>query len=112
MPPAGETESKEKKDKEVYRPGKAKLVVEVPADAKLYIDDQLMKSTASVRSFSTPELEAGQAYYYIVRVESIRDGKTYEETKSIVVRAGENVRASFTGLEPVVSIAARYELRR
>jgi uncharacterized protein (TIGR03000 family) len=112
MPPAGGTDGKDKKDKETARPSKAKLVVEVPADSKLYIDDQLMKSSTSVRSFSTPELEIGQAYYYILRVESVRDGKTYEETKSVVVRAGESVRAAFTGLEPVASIAVKYDPKR
>jgi uncharacterized protein (TIGR03000 family) len=112
MPPAGGSDGKEKKDKEVFRPNKAKLVVEVPADAKLYIDDQLMKSSAAVRSFSTPELEIGQAYYYILRVESVRDGKTYEETKSVVVYAGESVRASFTGLAPVATVAVKADTRR
>ncbi|HEY1860747.1 MAG TPA: TIGR03000 domain-containing protein [Gemmataceae bacterium] len=112
MPPAGGTDTKEKTDKETARPSKAKLVVELPADSKLYIDDQLMKSSTSVRSFSTPELELGQAYYYILRVEVARDGKTYQETKSVVIRAGEQIRASFTDLEPVATVAVKNDSKR
>src|SRR5436190_218533 len=59
----------------------AKLVVEVPADAKLYVDDQLMKTTAARRVFNTPTLEKGQTYYYILRAEMAIDGKTVSETK-------------------------------
>jgi uncharacterized protein (TIGR03000 family) len=74
---------------------RAKLTVEVPEDAKLYIDDQLMKTTSSRRVFNTPPLEPGQAYYYIVRVEFVRDGKTQSEEKRVIVRPGEDVVTSF-----------------
>jgi uncharacterized protein (TIGR03000 family) len=78
---------------------RAKLVVEVPADAKLYIDDQLMKTTSAKRVYSTPVLAQGQAYYYEVRVEVVRDGKPVSEMKRVIVRAGEEARASFTGMD-------------
>jgi uncharacterized protein (TIGR03000 family) len=93
-----------KKDGEKPKEGevslsRAKLVVEVPADAKLYIDDQLMKTTSSKRVFSTPTLAQGQAYYYEVRVEVVRDGKPVSETKRVIVRAGEEARANFASME-------------
>ena len=62
--------------------------VEVPADAKLYIDDRLMKTSAAKRTFNTPTLEEGQLYYYILRAELTRDGQTYSETKRVIVRSG------------------------
>src|SRR5947209_1917827 len=65
--------------KETSLPGKARLLVELPQGAKLYIDDQLMKNTATKRTFNTPALEAGQQYYYIVRAEVEIAGKTYTE---------------------------------
>jgi uncharacterized protein (TIGR03000 family) len=77
---------------------KAKLVVELPTNAKLFIDDMPMKNTAGVRSFNTPELEPGQAYYYMVRVETIRDGKPVSESRRVIVRAGQVARADFTDL--------------
>lgn len=82
---------------------KGRLVVEVPEDARVYIDDQLMKTTSAVRKYATPTLEAGQAYYYIVKAEVVRDGKTVTDTRRVVVRAGEESRLSFDKLEPVTT---------
>jgi uncharacterized protein (TIGR03000 family) len=70
----------------------------MPADAKLYVDDQLMKTTSDRRVFSTPRLEEGQDYYYILRAEVVRDGETMSRTKRIIVRAGEETRTSFPEL--------------
>lgn len=104
-PPAGQPEPvpppKKADDKEVS--AKARLIVEVPADTRLYIDDQLMKSTAKTRAFTTPPLAPGQTYYYDVRVEVPRNGHTYVETRRVIVRAGEVVRENFEKLEPEVA---------
>jgi uncharacterized protein (TIGR03000 family) len=76
---------------------RARLTVEVPTEAKLWVDGfETKTSGASVRSFTTPELDAGQDYYYILKIETVRDGKTTTETKQVTVRAGEETRASFT----------------
>jgi uncharacterized protein (TIGR03000 family) len=75
---------------------KAKIVVQVPADAKVYIDDHLTKATADKRTFDTPTLDPSQAYYYELRAEVVRDGKTYTERKRVTFRAGQTVNASFT----------------
>jgi uncharacterized protein (TIGR03000 family) len=72
----------------------------MPAEAKLFVDEQLMKTTSDKRVFRTPELQPGQTYYYILRAEVVRDGTTLTQTKRILVRAGENVQASLTELEP------------
>jgi uncharacterized protein (TIGR03000 family) len=94
--------------KESLLPGKAKLIVEVPADAKLYIDDQLMKSTTSVRKFSTPELQSGQTYYYMVRVEMPSEGTPQSVTRRILIRAGEEVTADFKDMNaPAVATARK-----
>lgn len=76
----------------------AKLLVELPADAKLFIDDQPMKTPAARRTFNTPALQPGQAYYYMVRAEVVIDGKTHTETKQVIVRAGQTAEAKFTEL--------------
>jgi uncharacterized protein (TIGR03000 family) len=73
----------------------AQLLVELPADAKLYIDDQLMKTPSGKRTFNTPTLDLGQAYYYMVRAEVVRDGKTYSETKRVIIRIGATAQALF-----------------
>lgn len=76
---------------------RARLTVEVPAEAKLFVDGfETKASGTTVRSFTTPELEAGQDYYYILKIETVRDGKTVAETQQVTVRAGQETRASFT----------------
>ncbi len=78
---------------------RARLTVQVPADAKLYIDDQLMKSASERRTFNTPKLGRGQAYYYEVRAELVRDGEMVTETKKVIVRAGDEQKVSFGKIE-------------
>jgi len=92
--------------KESALPAKAILTVELPADAKLYIGEQLMTSSAATRSFSTPELEPGRSYNFTLRAEAVRDGKTFRESKKIVLRAGEQFQTSLTNLQPAVMPAA------
>jgi uncharacterized protein (TIGR03000 family) len=79
-------------------PAPAKLIVELPSEAKLYIDDRPMRTPSSRRTFTTPELQPGQSYYYIVRAELVRDGKSFSDTKRVIVRPGEEVTASFRDL--------------
>lgn len=87
------------KDKGSVLENKARLVVEVPADARLYIDDQMMKTESARRVFNTPRLDPAQAYYYVLRAEIVRDGRTFTESKQVIVRAGAEVQASFNSLE-------------
>jgi uncharacterized protein (TIGR03000 family) len=80
-------------------PNTARVVVELPADATLYIDGKPMKTTSNRRVFRTPELEPGQFYYYTVKAQVIRDGQPVEETKRVIVRAGEVAEARFGNME-------------
>ena len=43
---------------------RATLVVEVPANARLYINDQMTRQTGQVRTFNSPALEPGRTYAY------------------------------------------------
>jgi uncharacterized protein (TIGR03000 family) len=87
--------NKKNDDKEAMAPTRAKLVVVRPANAKLFIDDMPVKATAGVQTFNTPALEPGQAYFYMVRIERMRDGRPVSETRRIIVRAGQVARADF-----------------
>jgi uncharacterized protein (TIGR03000 family) len=87
-------------------PNRARLIVELPSDAKLYVDDRAMRTGVNPRTFHTPELEPGQLYFYDLRVEVVRDGKPVTESKRVVVKAGEVIRANFPKLE-TESVAAR-----
>jgi uncharacterized protein (TIGR03000 family) len=95
-----------KDDKKGALDSQARVIVELPADARLYVDDQLMKTTSARRVFSTPTLEKGQTYYYILRAEVMRDGKTQTDTRRVLVRAGQEIKASFSDLDGVASAPA------
>jgi uncharacterized protein (TIGR03000 family) len=104
MPPAGgEQLPKPKADGKSgtsLAPNRARLIVDLPADAKLYIDDQPMKTTAGRRTFHTPDLQRGQTYYYVLRAEVVRDGKPLSEERRVILRAGDVVRADFNATAP------------
>src|SRR5438067_10787450 len=61
-------------------PAPATIVVFLPADARLTIDDTPTRSTSNLRAFVTPPLEPGKVYHYTLRAESIRDGRPISVT--------------------------------
>ncbi len=98
--PAPRVEEKKKEGTSTVTPNRARVVVQLPADAKLFVDDQPIKATEERQTFSTPQLQRGQTYFYEVRAEAVRDGKTVSETKRVLIRAGEEVSVSFPKLGP------------
>ncbi len=74
---------------------KARVIVELPQDAKLVVDGTETQSTGARREFSTPVLEAGQNYFYELTAVVQVDGKPQTMTKKVVVRAGEESVARF-----------------
>jgi uncharacterized protein (TIGR03000 family) len=95
------------KPPESMAPTRARLIVEVPADAKLFIDDHAMKTSSEHRAYQTPDLEPGQTYYYEVRVEVERDGKMLSETKRVLVRAGQEAHADFSDMAATATAKAK-----
>jgi uncharacterized protein (TIGR03000 family) len=79
-------------------PDRARLIVTLPADAKLYVDGQPMRTPSERRVFHTPQLAPGQYYYYNLRAELVRDGRTITRERRVVVRGGSVTRASFTDM--------------
>ena len=73
---------------------RGRLVVDVSADAKLYINGRLMKTTSARRTFDTPAMEKGKTFHYTLRAEALRDGKIVSETREVAVKAGEEMRTS------------------
>jgi len=87
------------KKKDGLEQSRVKVRIDVPADAKLYVDDMLVKSGAGVRVFQTPELDPTRTYFYDVRVELTRNGQTLSETQRLIIRPGQDAAVSFAGLE-------------
>jgi uncharacterized protein (TIGR03000 family) len=80
--------------------GRGRLVVELPEDARLYIDGQPMKTKSGRRVFQTPPLATGQSYYYILRAEVTREGRTQRESVRVIIRPGRESYATFPTLAP------------
>jgi uncharacterized protein (TIGR03000 family) len=80
----------------------ATIVVRLPADATLTIDGSATRSTASLRTFVSPPLQAGKEYQYTLRAEVMREGKKVERTRDVNVRAGQTseVNFDFAGSNP------------
>ena len=96
-----------KKGQESQAPTKARLIVDVPADGKVYVDDQPMKTPAEHRVYQTPDLEPGQTYVYDIRVEVQRDGKAVSETKRVLLKAGQEVHADFKDMSGTTTAKAQ-----
>jgi len=77
---------------EAVAPAPAKIVVSLPAEAKLSIDDHMTTSTSGTRVFASPSLEPGKEFFYTLKGELVRDGRTVSTSKTIAVRAGEEIQ--------------------
>ena len=65
----------EKNPKTGMAPAPATLIVSLPADAKLTIDDSPTASTSAERTFVSPTLKPGQDYNYTLKAEMVRDAQ-------------------------------------
>jgi len=109
IPPKKEEPEKPKDKEEVIQtslPSRARLIIDLPADAKLYIDDRLTKSSSARRTFTTPALNHGDTYYYELRVEVVRNGVPMIEDKKVTLKVGDVIRADFRDMERTATAKA------
>jgi uncharacterized protein (TIGR03000 family) len=99
-PPPGGAEKlpQPKKNEDDGTASRGRLVVEVPADARLFIDGKRMKTQSARREFQTPPLTRGQTYYYILRAEVTRNNAVQQETVRVLIRPGQQSYATFPTL--------------
>jgi uncharacterized protein (TIGR03000 family) len=64
------------------------LTVNVPTDAKIFVNGQATASTGEVRQYISRDLDSNMSYTYEVRAEVVRDGQKLEQTKTIDLRGG------------------------
>jgi uncharacterized protein (TIGR03000 family) len=81
----------------------AKIIVTLPADATLTIDDAATKATSARRVFTSPKLPAGKVFTYTLKAQFEQNGEMTTVTKVIEVRAGQTTRVSFAA----ANVAAR-----
>jgi uncharacterized protein (TIGR03000 family) len=75
---------------------KAHIWLRVPADAEVWVEGVKTKQTGETRYFFSPPLTPGKKFAYQMRIRWMKDGKPAEETKRILVQAGETIRRDFT----------------
>jgi uncharacterized protein (TIGR03000 family) len=90
---------------------RATIIIDVPQQARLYIDGQLMANKFGKRTFATTPLQPGQAYFHDVRMEWVENGQQQVQSTRVVFRSGETVAATFnsspSGTALVSTAAAR-----
>jgi uncharacterized protein (TIGR03000 family) len=77
-------------------PTPARLLVRLPADARLTVDGAATRSPGDTRRFISPPLEPGKTFHYVLRAEVVRDGQTRVETREVTVRAGQESEVTLT----------------
>src|SRR5262249_20913214 len=82
---------------------RARVVVHLPANARLSVDGKVMRSPSATRHFYSPPLEAGKDYHYVFKAEMDRDGKAVEVTKRLDVRAGQKQEITLKFSDPAQS---------
>jgi uncharacterized protein (TIGR03000 family) len=103
--PAGERAPapKQQKREESSLAAPATIVVDLPADAKLLIDNEATTSTGMSRVFQSPTLNPGKEYQYTLTAEVVRAGKPVKAEKIITVKAGQTTPVSLTLPAPGVA---------
>lgn len=72
----------------------AQVTVALPADAKLLFNGTAALGTGASRTFVTPPLVPGQEYAYELAAEVTVDGTTVVFREKVVVRAGQEAKAT------------------
>ena len=69
-------------------PAQATLVVNLPADAKLFVGEVKTLSVSDRRVFVSPPLPADQVFHYTLKAERVVDGVMQVVTETVTVTAG------------------------
>jgi len=102
----GKKSKKGGSDEEASLESPARLVVTLPADAKLTIADEATQSDGSRRVFVSPPLKPDRSYSYMLKAEFVREGKTVSITKKAGVASGKETLVSFED-SPQTDVATR-----
>lgn len=87
----------------------AVLVMEVPADARIYSGDKLVSESGLVRKFRVPARYAGQRCDFAVRVEVTRNGEVSSVTPSGSILPGQTatVRIREVDSDHLIAVTSR-----
>lgn len=91
------------------------LSLELPAEAKVFINDQSTSTTGAIRNYRSSNRGAtvDQELNYRVKAVVVRDGKELVRTKRVTMRPGQNETVKFEFDQPVqvASVVTKLALR-
>jgi len=76
----------------------ALITLDVPRDARLFVDGRAFTLPGDQRTFTTPALEQGKKQFYELKAEVVRNGEVQTETHKVYVEPGKHVRVDFKEL--------------
>lgn len=88
-------------------PKTSQLIIDLPADATLTINDQATTLTSSQRVFQSPPLDAARSYVYNLSATSIQNGISRTVTRTVPIKAGQTVKVSLEFSLPTTDTAAK-----
>ncbi|HTU90350.1 MAG TPA: TIGR03000 domain-containing protein [Gemmataceae bacterium] len=105
MPKGAEKIDKKPSEKkeESLAPAPATILVQLPAEAKLLIDNEATTSTGGSRVFQSPTLNPGKEYHYTLTAEIVRNGKPIKAEQVVAVKAGQITPVTLTLPAPGVA---------
>jgi uncharacterized protein (TIGR03000 family) len=80
----------------------ATLVVSLPADAKLTVNDRDLGAAGSARTFVTPTLQAGR-YYYDFKISADRDGAATVASQRVFFTPGQTLNVALDFPTPTLA---------
>ncbi|MEQ8789654.1 MAG: TIGR03000 domain-containing protein [Pirellulaceae bacterium] len=89
--------------------GPATVVMTVPADAKVFINDRATTSRGTTRTFYTPRLLTGRKHTWKVRIEATRGAGGVIAEQSVVLIPGRTLRLDFSFHDAAVEEKVRRE---
>jgi len=98
----GKPDGKDEEEK-ISSDAPARIVVKLPADAKLTVDGASTKSTSAVRTFESPVLPAGRTYSYVLEARFTKDGEEVVVSKRVEVTPGKTTDVDLNKADAVAS---------
>ncbi len=101
MPKPGDKKPEDKKPEDIKKPigaqtAPAKLVVSLPADATLTIDDYTSPARSETHIVMSNPLGADQTRTYVLKATALRDGKMQTTEEQVTVSGGEEKNVTLT----------------
>jgi uncharacterized protein (TIGR03000 family) len=73
----------------------ARINVQVPANAEIFVDGVKTSQTGPFREFVSPALKPGSNYTYEIRAKWTQSGQTMDRTKTVPIHAGDVANVNF-----------------